>query len=873
MNPFIEADRSVKEIKFETPMMAQWYECKKQAKDALLLFRLGDFYEAFYEDAAILAKELGLNLTKRQDVPMSGIPCHTAEGYIEKLVEKGYLVAVAEQMEDARAVKGLVQRKVMRTVSPGTILHSSFLSEKANNFFVSIFRLDALFALAILDLSTGELRALEIEHHVDLRDELFRCTPSEILISQTDATSLTSLLDDFKKSHRVRINIKENFVLKSPTSTTYLAEHFQVPSLDSLGLNGKEIIVHATATLLYYLEHELKLSIDHIKQIQLDHLSTYMTIDQSTQRHLELIHPLHADNKNNTLLRLLDRTFTPMGARLLKSWVTYPLLCPQKIRARQDAIAQLLEKQQEVAYLCRYLKHVGDFERLIMRISTSDSTPRNLALLCDSLEKIPYVRDKCACFTSDLLKNISSHLLNLTHIVDEIRRTLVNDPPLKLGESPTIRPGFHKELDHLTSLRANSHTWIATYQTQLREKAGIKTLKIIYSKAFGYCIEVSRAQASQVPDCFERRQTLINTERFITSELKMHEEKILTAEERMRELEYSLCRALQRKVTSYLSQIKQVARAIAHLDCLIGLMHLSRDNRYCRPVVDESERIDIRSGCHPIIGASSLDGSFIPNDTYLSRDDCTLMLITGPNMAGKSTYIRQVALIVMMAQIGSYVPAESAHIGIVDKIFSRIGASDDLSRGRSTFMVEMSETANILHHATPRSLVILDEIGRGTSTYDGIAIAWSVAEHLLTLKGRGVKTLFATHYWELTDLERKHCHIKNFHVTIQDVDNRVVFLRKIIPGRTDKSYGIHVARLAGFPPFLIQKAEEKLCALKKKKGAPIAEKSPTYHPRTVEICTAGKTIIETLKTLNLDKTTPMSALTMLSQWQKSIISK
>ncbi len=536
MKPFTQTDQVVKEMKPETPMMAQWYECKKQTKDALLLFRLGDFYETFYEDAAILSKELNLTLTKRQNVPMSGIPCHASEGYIEKLVEKGYLVAVAEQMEDPKAVKGLVQRKVIRTVSPGTISHSPFLSERVNNFFVSIFKIDTLFALAILDLSTGELRAIELANNVDLRDELFRCAPSEILISQADADLLRPLLDDFKKSHRVRINIKETFSLVHHSASTYLSDHFRVPSVDSLALKGKKGMVHATAALLYYIENELKLSIDHIRQVQLDRLSTYMTIDKSTQRHLELIQPLHEDNKENTLLRLFDRTLTPMGARLLKSWVTYPLLCPQKIRLRQDAIEHLLKKQQEVTHLCRHLKQIGDFERLIMRISTSDVTPRLLALLCDSLEKIPKVRNICAFFTSDLLKKISLHLLDLNQITHEIRQTLVDDPPVKLGESPTIRSGFHKELDHLLSLKENSHDWIANYQTQLKKATGIKTLKIVYSKAFGYCIEVSRAQASQVPAFFQRRQTLVNAERFMTSELKTHEEKILAAEEKIEEL-------------------------------------------------------------------------------------------------------------------------------------------------------------------------------------------------------------------------------------------------------------------------------------------------------------------------------------------------
>ncbi|MCB1073918.1 MAG: DNA mismatch repair protein MutS [Simkania sp.] len=860
-------------VKSQTPMMAQWYACKKQAKDAVLLFRLGDFYEAFYEDAAILAKELDLTLTKRQDVPMSGVPAHAAEGYIEKLVEKGYLVAIAEQVEDPKEVKGLVKREVVKTVSPGTILHSSFLSEKANNFFASITQVNALFALALLDLSTGELHTLELENERDLQDELFRRTPSEILISEKSSKSLKPLLDDLKQSLRFRLNVKDDWNFEHRTCYNWLTNHFQVHNLDGFGLQGKVAAINATGALLSYLQDELSLSVDHIKQIKLDHLSSYMSIDRATQRNLELTESLHRGSKSCTLLKLLDRTVTPMGARLLKSWVIHPLLSPQKIQKRQDGIEELLSKQKEARLLREDLQNIRDLERLIMRISTGYSTPRDLSGLRFSLENIPSVREHLTPFQATLMQTLLSHLPDPSEITHAIQTTLVDEPPIKMGEGKVIRPGFNAELDELRSLKANSQSWIANYQAELKEATGIKTLKITYSKAFGYCIEVSRGQAEKMPSSFQRRQTLINSERFISPELKAYEEKILTAEEKIQALEQSLYQTLRKMIAKHLPTVKKIAKAIANLDCLLALMHVARDNNYCRPLIDDSDTLYIQKGRHPVIEASLFDDSFIPNDTHLSQKECQLMLITGPNMAGKSTYIRQVALIAIMAQIGSYVPAHSARIGIIDKVFSRIGASDDLARGQSTFMVEMTETANILNNASPRSLVILDEIGRGTSTYDGISIAWAVAEHLLTLRGEGVKTLFATHYWELTELALERKGILNFNVAVKETSDSIVFLRKIIPGCTDKSYGIHVARLAGLPHSAIKRAQEKLRQLENKETpSQVKEESNqlSFFTAPPPIDSSYTQIIDALKELNINETTPLKALQKILEWQQTL---
>jgi DNA mismatch repair protein MutS len=861
-------------IKSQTPMMAQWYACKKQAQDALLLFRLGDFYEAFYEDASILAKELDLTLTKRQNIPMSGIPYHAAEGYIEKLVEKGFLVAIAEQTEDPKAVKGLVKREVVRTVSPGTILHSSFLSDKANNFFASIAQVNALFALSLLDLSTGELRVLELENERELENELFRRTPSEILISEKSLPIFTPLFDRLKQVLKIRINTAETSHFEHQKCYNWLLSHFQVHSLDGLGLKGKIAAINATGALLCYLQDDLSISVENIKQLQFDHLSSYMSIDQMTQRNLELTMPLHTGSKNLTLLKLLDQTLTPMGGRLLKSWVIHPLLSLEKIKNRQDAIEDLLENPKNSRSLKTGLQDIRDLERLIMRVSTGRSTPRDFTGLRYSLEQIPDTRLSLTSFQAPLLQMLLSHLPDPKEVVQLIQTTLVDEPPIKLGEAMVIRPGVSPELDELRSLKSNNQAWLASYQEKLKESTGIKTLKIIYSKAFGYCIEVSRGQADRVPETFQRRQTLVNAERFISPELKDYEDKILTAEEKIQSLEQTLYDTLRKTVSTHLPLIKKIAKAIANLDCLLSLMTVARDRHYHRPHVDDSSELHIEGGRHPVVEASLFEDSFIPNQTHL-KDTCQLMLITGPNMAGKSTYIRQVAMITIMAQIGSYVPAKSARIGIVDQVFSRVGASDDLSRGHSTFMVEMTETANILNHATPRSLIILDEIGRGTSTYDGISIAWSVAEYLLSLKGEGVKTLFATHYWELTELAKENPKVQNFHVAVQETADTIVFLRKILEGCTDKSYGIHVARLAGIPYPAIKRAEQKLHELEDKNLPPIPKKEdlqlPLFSP-DIEQDLASSEILSELKALDSSQMTPLDALQKIFEWQKSITS-
>ncbi len=834
-----------------SPMMAQWYACKQKAQDALLLFRLGDFYEAFYDDAALLSEAVDVTLTQRQGIPMSGVPAHAAEGYIEKLVEKGYLVAIAEQVEDAKLAKGLVKREIVKVVSPGTLLSS--IPEDDNNFFASITIVNKNYALALLDLSTGELRVSEATDLKELQDEFFRRHPSEVLLSERDYQTLKPALEG------VRITKKENWRFNPKNAFNFLTGHFKIHSLDGFGLQGMTASVTAAGALLSYIEEDLNLSTTHVKKITHDELSSYMAIDKATQRNLELTEPLHKGGKNCTLLKLLNHTRTPMGARLFKSWLTHPLLSLERITKRQEAVEEL----QGYLPLAEKLRPIRDLERLMTRISTGTGTPRDLTTLKTSLDAIPPIRKMVASFKAPLFENMA--LPPTEAIAKKIEETLVEEPPVKLGEGKVIRFGVDEELDELCALKTDSKSWIAQYQSELKEETGIRTLKIIFSKAFGYCIEVSRGQADKMPDSFQRRQTLVNNERFISPELKAYEEKIFTAEEKIQAIESRLYHELRKEIATYSDTITLLARSIAALDSLLSLATVAVKNQYTRPILDESDTLSIKVGRHPVIEASLLGDSFIPNDTQLD-EEARLVLITGPNMAGKSTYIRQVALITIMAQIGSFVPAQKAHIGLIDKVFSRIGASDDLSRGQSTFMLEMTETANILNNATSRSLVILDEIGRGTSTFDGISIAWAVAEYLLKLE---CKTLFATHYWELTEMEEDHAGVHNVHVAVQEAADRIVFLRKIVAGSTDKSYGIHVARLAGLPPSVLKRAHDVLHKLETTDDPPKAQEQLSFFTPTPSA--DEEELKSELEKLNLDEMTPMRALQKLEEWKSTFL--
>lgn len=817
------------EIKI-SPMMAQWQACKDAAKDAVLLFRMGDFYEAFHDDAVLLSKELDLTLTKRQEIPMSGVPYHTCELYIDKLVVKGYRVAIAEQMEDPKKTKGLVRREIVRMVTPGTLINSNLLSEKTNNFFASVSQVGQILGLAYLDLTTGEFCVTEFTEEKDLLNEIYRLHPAEFLTTEKFKSNHLPLFEEIQQTYQFLINTQADWFFDHQNACQFLTQHFKVYHLDGFGLSGMVAAINAAGALLRYLQNDLCLPIQQIQEIRPYSAAHFMTLDRMSQRNLELTSSLQDGSRKNTLLSILDQTQTPMGGRLIHHWIKQPLLSVKDISLRQEGIQALLNHNHILNALREKLIQVKDIERLIIKIGAGYSTPRDIMALHHSFAPIESLKNMLSPLPSEIIQRETEKLDPLPEMNQKITQALVDDPPLRIGEGKIFRDGYHSELDELREISQDSKAWIARYQTQLREETGIKTLKVGFTRMFGYYIEVSRGQSDRMPSTFIRRQTLVNAERFISPVLKDYESKVLTAEERMQSIEAELFQELKSQISHYSKAVLTVAQAIARIDCLSSLAEVAKKNHYCCPIIDQSAILQIEEGRHPVIEQVCKSEKFVPNDTFLNDSDQRLMLITGPNMAGKSTYLRQVALIVVMAQIGSFVPAKQAHIGLIDKVFTRIGASDNLSRGQSTFMVEMTETANILNNATSRSLVILDEIGRGTSTYDGISIAWSVAEYLLTTPNRSAKTLFATHYWELTKLEEKIPGAVNFNVAVHEAKDHITFLRKIVKGGTDKSYGIHVARLAGLPFSVIQRAKEILSHLEEnanRKSAFEVKKSPT----------------------------------------------
>jgi DNA mismatch repair protein MutS len=714
-------------------------------------------------------------------------------------------------MEDPKAVKGIVKREIVRMVTPGSVINSSLLSDKSNNFIACLSQINSTYGLAILDLTTADFRVMEFQESQDLIDELGRFSPKELIVSEKCWKHLSNNLEELGVSSTL---VREEYHFDHQFACDSLSKHFHVHTLDGFGLKGMTAAINAAGALMTYVKDDLNLNFSHIKSIHPHHLSKYMTLDRITQRHLELVEPLH--EKGKTLLKILDETATPMGGRLLREWLLHPLLSVEEIKLRQDHIEKFLNATTD---LKKHLKEVRDLQRLIMRIETGYANPRDLAGLRFSLEPLPAI--------SQLLEKLGMpeipDLPDLSELTKKIAGAIVDAPPLRLSDGGIFKSGYHFDLDELKTLKSDSQVWLASYQTKLREEVKIKTLKVGYTQAFGYYIEVSRGQSEKMPLSFQRRQTLINTERYISPELKEFEHKILTAEDKIAFLENKLFQELRLEIAQFAESIRQAAKWIAEIDVYLSLAEVAQEHKYTRPIVDNSDLLKIEDGRHSVIEASLERETFIPNDVSFNELE-RLLVITGPNMAGKSTYIRQVALIVLLAQMGSFVPAKQAHIGIVDKLFTRIGASDDLSRGQSTFMVEMSETANIRNNATSKSLVILDEIGRGTSTYDGIAIAWSVAEYLLTTKNKRAKTLFATHYFELTRLEEEIPGAVNYNVAVHESDKGIVFLRKIVKGGTDKSYGIHVAKLAGLPPAVIKKAQEMLAKLHATAAEPVQPK-------------------------------------------------
>lgn len=795
-----------------TPMMKQYMQTKEEYKDCILFYRLGDFYEMFFDDALTASKELEITLTGKncgleERAPMCGIPYHAVDSYLNCLVSKGYKVAICEQVEDPKTAKGIVKREVIRVVTPGTNLDTQGLDETKNNYIMCIVYMADRYGLSVADVTTGEYLVTELDSQTKLMDELYKFMPSEIVCNE--AFYMSGLdLDDLKNRLHMAIYSLEAWYFDDALCRETLQEHFKVASLEGIGLSDYECGMIASGALLKYLEETQKNSLSHMSRLTRYATGNYMVLDSATRRNLELVETLREKQKRGSLLWVLDKTKTAMGARTLRKYVEQPLIDKKSIVKRLDAVAELKDNAICREEIREYLNPVYDLERLVGKITYQSANPRDLIAFQSSLSMLPSVKCILKDMESDLLKEIYEELDPLEELCDLVGRAIQEEPPLAMKEGGIIKDGYNEEVDRLRKAKSEGKNWLADLETKEREKTGIKNLRIRYNKVFGYYLEVTNSFKDLVPDYYTRKQTLANAERYIIPELKELEDTILGAEDKLCALEYELYCEVRNTIAAELTRIQRTAKAVAKLDVIASLALVAERNNYVRPKINEKGVIDIRDGRHPVVEKMIPNDMFIANDTYLDDKKQRISIITGPNMAGKSTYMRQAALIVLMAQLGSFVPASSANIGLVDRIFTRVGASDDLASGQSTFMVEMNEVANILRNATSKSLLILDEIGRGTSTFDGLSIAWAVVEYISNSKLLGAKTLFATHYHELTELEGKISNVNNYCIAVKEKGDDIVFLRKIVKGGADKSYGIQVAKLAGVPDPVINRAKE-----------------------------------------------------------------
>lgn len=874
-----------------TPMMQQYMAIKEQYKDCILFYRLGDFYEMFYDDALTASRELEITLTgkncgQEERAPMCGVPYHAVDVYLNKLVAKGYKVAICEQAEDPKQAKGIVKREVIRIVTPGTNLSQQALDEGRNNYLMCLVYDNNQFGLAITDISTGDFYTTEVATLKELYDEIHRFSPSEIICNDSFYMSGASL-DDFKDRLHVSVSTLDTWYMDEAVSVQKIKEHFKVASLDGLGMTDFPSGTLAVGALLLYLYETQKNTLDNLTKITPYRSGGYMIIDSATNRNLELIETLREKQKKGSLLWVLDKTKTAMGARLMRNWIEQPLIEKKKITARQDAVEELYNDMITREEIREYLNAVYDLERLVTRISYRTANPRDLIAFKTSLGMIPPVKQLLSQAKSAELKEIDERMDCLEDIYDLIEKSIQDEPPIMIREGGMIKEGYNEDVDKFRLSRTEGKTWLAELEAREKEKTGIKNLRVRYNKVFGYYLEVTNSYKELVPEDWTRKQTLANAERYITPELKELEDMILGAEDKLAALEYDLYCEVRDSIGEQVVRIQETAKAIAHLDVLASLACVAQSNDYVRPSINTKGVIDIQGGRHPVVEKMNNNQMFIDNDTYLDNKNHRISIITGPNMAGKSTYMRQSALIVLMAQIGSFVPAKSANIGIVDRIFTRVGASDDLASGQSTFMVEMTEVANILRNATSRSLLILDEIGRGTSTFDGLSIAWAVVEHISNPKLLGAKTLFATHYHELTELEGKLDSVNNYCIAVREQGDDIIFLRKIIRGGADKSYGIQVARLAGVPDSVIDRAKEIASWLEEtdvtdkaknlqvrtsaKKKEVVREAVPAEKQMSLfDIYPADHPVLKELAELDVSNMTPIQALNTLYELQKRL---
>jgi DNA mismatch repair protein MutS len=864
-------------------MMRQYLEIKGRYPDAILFFRLGDFYEMFLEDAVTASRILDITLTCRnkgaaEEVPLCGIPYHSAQPYIAKLVEHGLKVAICEQVEDPKEAKGIVKREVVRVVTPGLVTDSDNLQPKENNYLLALCRLEGpCWGLAVLDITTGEFRVTETREIDTLRSEVASIDPREIILAEGSdgppCGEIANLLTD-----RI-VNRLPDWVFDPDHGGSLIREFFACDSLDGFGCALLPAAITAAGAVLYYVRETQKGAVTHIRSLRTYSPSEFMALDNTSRRNLELTATLHGGRKKGSLLGVLDRTVTAMGGRKIRHWIHHPLVDLEGIRKRQGAVAELVEQSLVRRELQQSLDGVYDLERLNARISMGNANGKDLAALKKTLERLPDILENLQGTESILLRETLGHMDPLSDMLELIGRAIVDDPPFVLREGGLIRDGYHAELDELRGICRDGKGWIARLEIGERQRCGIPSLKVRFNKVFGYYIEVTRTHADKVPDDYQRKQTLTNAERYITPELKEYEDKVLGAEEKMAEIEFGLFQEIRDRIASQGGRLQQTAEAVAELDVLQSLADVAHSRNYVCPEMDDSDHLVIREGRHPVIEGMNIGETFVPNDVEMDCRENQILIITGPNMAGKSTFMRQVALITLMAHMGSLVPAASARIGLVDRIFTRVGASDNLAQGQSTFMVEMTEAANILRHATSRSLLVLDEIGRGTSTFDGISIAWAVAEYLHDNANLAGKTLFATHYHELTDLALTCERVKNFNIAVKEWNEQIIFLRKIVPGGASHSYGIQVARLAGLPAEVIERAREILKNLEtgefEGEGQPrLARGKKTLpvksEPQLSLFASQPDLLRQALRNLDIATMTPLEALNHLSNLQDMV---
>lgn len=809
VDPFTEQEKIMAEL---TPMMQKYMETKEQYKDCILFYRLGDFYEMFFDDALVASKELEITLTGKscgleERAPMCGIPYHAVEGYLSKLVSRGYKVAICEQVEDPKLAKGLVKREVIRVVTPGTNLNVQSLEAGKNNYLLSIAYTPDGIGISAADVTTGDYYVTEVEDLKKLNDELMKYEPSEIICNEAFLVSGFDV-NDLKSRLHISVNALESHMFDDDGCRRILMKHFKVNTLIGLGVEEFPTGLLAAGALLQYLYDTQKTDLEHFTHIYPYLTSKYMLLDSSTRRNLELTETLREKQKRGSLLWVLDKTKTAMGARLLRNYIEQPLIEKDEMEKRLDAIQELNQDSISRDEIREYLNPIYDLERLLSKVTYKTANPRDLIAFRNSLQMLPPIKTVLSAFEKEELTEIREQIDGLEDIYQLIDEAIIDEPPLSIREGGMIKDQFDETIDRLRSAKHDGKQWLAQLEEEDRERTGIKNLKIKYNKVFGYYFEVTNSYKNLVPEDYIRKQTLANAERYTTPRLKELEDTILNAEDKLQTLEYDAFCKIRDTIAQELVRIQNTAKAIAKLDVYASLSLVSERNHYVRPKLNEKGVIDIKDGRHPVVEQMITNDMFIANDTYLDNGSHCISVITGPNMAGKSTYMRQTALIVLMAQIGCFVPARTANIGIVDRIFTRVGASDDLASGQSTFMVEMNEVANILRNATSKSLLILDEIGRGTSTFDGLSIAWAVIEHISNRKLLGAKTLFATHYHELTELEGKMNNVNNYCIAVKECGDDIVFLRKIVKGGADKSYGIQVAKLAGVPDMVIDRAKE-----------------------------------------------------------------